>query len=124
MISHFNLGTNDLTKAEAFYDQLLAIFDGKQEFKMDRAILYTLGDNSAKLMINLTFNGEPATAGNGSMVAFNATSTDQVDALHARALALGGSSEGEPGLREKFGIYGAYFRDLDGNKFGVFYMPQ
>ena len=125
MISHFNLGTNDLAKAENFYNELIALLGGKQEFKNDRTMMYSMGEGSAKLAVNKPFNGEPATAGNGSMVALIATDDAQVDNVHAKALALGGSCEGAPGKREGtgFSIYAAYFRDLDGNKFGIFCMP-
>ena len=50
------------------------------------------------------------------MVSFGADCKDKVDSLYAKALALGGTSEGEPGLRGET-LYAAYFRDLDGNKF-------
>lgn len=124
MISHFNLGTNDLDRAEAFYNELLACFDAKQVFKSDRAIYYSLGDNSAKLAINMPFDRQQASAGNGAMVALSAPSKEAVAALHAKALELGGRSEGEPGERVEGIVYAAYFRDLDGNKFGVFYAPN
>ncbi len=125
MISHFTLGTNDLARAEAFYNDLLQLFNATQAFKTERAIFYSFGDNSARLSITKPFDGKPATVGNGSMVGLTATSKDHVDTVHARALALGGTSEGDPGLRGdgNFSIYGAYFRDPDGNKFGVFCMP-
>jgi len=125
MISHFNLGTNDLEKAEQFYNELLGLLNATQAMKSDRSIFYTFGENSAKLAINKPFDGEPATHGNGSMVALVATSPEQADAVHAKALALGGTCEGAPGDRgnDKFSVYGAYFRDLDGNKFGIFCMP-
>lgn len=121
MISHFNIGTNDLERAEAFYNELLSLFNAQQLFKADRTIFYSLGDNSAKLCINKPFNGEAATVGNGSMVAFAASSKAQVDEVYAKAMALGGSSEGEPGDRMDGVIYAAYFRDPDGNKFGIFF---
>jgi predicted lactoylglutathione lyase len=56
------------------------------------------------------------------MVALAMQSTDQVDALHAKALELGGADEGAPGPRGDSGFYAAYFRDLDGNKLNAFYM--
>jgi catechol 2,3-dioxygenase-like lactoylglutathione lyase family enzyme len=67
------------------------------------------------------FNREPHAAGNGQMTAFLASSRAVVDAAHAAALANGGSCEGPPGLRPEYhtSYYGAYFRDPDGNKFGV-----
>lgn len=126
MISHFNLGSNDLAKAEVFYDGVLALLNGSQAAHYERSIYYTFGENSARLAINTPFDGNPATFGNGSMVALTANSRDQVDEVHAKALALGGSCEGEPGERgnSDYTIYGAYFRDPDGNKFGVFCMPK
>jgi predicted lactoylglutathione lyase len=48
-------------------------------------------------------------------------STDKVDAIHAKALALGGTDEGAPGPRGE-GFYAGYFRDLDGNKLNAFCM--
>ncbi|NBU89429.1 MAG: VOC family protein, partial [Betaproteobacteria bacterium] len=65
--------------------------------------------------------GHKATVGNGTMVALAASSPEQVQALHAKALALGGQDEGAPGPRGK-GFYGAYFRDLDGNKLAAYCM--
>jgi predicted lactoylglutathione lyase len=57
------------------------------------------------------------------MVALVLKERSQVDALHAKALALGGTDEGAPGVRGAEGpqaFYGAYFRDLDGNKLCAF----
>jgi predicted lactoylglutathione lyase len=71
--------------------------------------------------VTIPFDKQPATAGNGNMVALAASSREQVDRLHARALELGGSDEGAPGQRWE-GFYAAYFRDLDGNKLNACYM--
>lgn len=59
-----------------------------------------------------------ASPGNGVTVAFDASSRGAVDAFHAAALAAGGSDESAPGLRLHYhsNYYGAYVRDLDGNK--------
>jgi len=56
------------------------------------------------------------------MIALKVASQDQVGAVHATALANGGSDEGAPGFRPADGtsFYGAYFRDPTGNKFCVF----
>jgi len=67
------------------------------------------------------FDGKPATVGNGVMVALAAASKAQVDAIHAKALALGGADEGAPGPRGP-GFYAGYFRDLDGNKLNAFFL--
>jgi lactoylglutathione lyase len=72
-------------------------------------------------VIGSPLNGEPATAGNGTMIAFQVVTRDQVDAAYALALGSGGQDEGPPGLRPAYHAhyYGAYFRDLDGNKLCV-----
>jgi predicted lactoylglutathione lyase len=64
------------------------------------------------------FDGAQATAGNGSMASLLCDSQEQVAAIHAKALELGGTDEGAPGPRSGGGatVYAAYFRDLDGNK--------
>jgi hypothetical protein len=64
------------------------------------------------------FNGQPATVGNGTMMGFMLDSRDKVRAFYDKAIAMGGTSEGEPGLRgpPEAGNFAAYFRDLDGNK--------
>ena len=74
-----------------------------------------------KLFVGAPFDGGAASHGNGEHVAFFAPSRAAVDAFHAAALAHGGSDEGAPGLRPHYhaNYYGAYFRDLDGNKICV-----
>ena len=57
------------------------------------------------------------------MVALSAKDAEQVQAVYAKAIALGGQDEGAPGPRGS-GFYGAYFRDLDGNKIAVFCMSS
>ncbi|MFZ5656832.1 MAG: VOC family protein [Pseudomonadota bacterium] len=122
MIAYTTLGTNDLDRAARFYDELLAVIGGKR--MMEEAGYYIAYGNSkegAGLGITVPFNKEPATAGNGTMVALEAKDRAQVDALYAKALELGGTDEGAPG--ERFpGFYAAYFRDLDGNKLNICHM--
>ena len=68
------------------------------------------------------WDGAPATSGNGSMLALQAQTREQVRSAHAKALQLGGANEGDPGVRgpEEEGFYGAYFRDPDGNKICIY----
>ena len=54
-------------------------------------------------------------------VALAAKSKAQVDAIHRKALQLGGKDEGAPGPRGD-GFYAGYFRDLDGNKLNTFFV--
>ena len=122
MISHTTLGTNNLDRAEEFFDNLLLLLDGKQFMKTDRAVFYSFGDHESKLAISQPFNEEQATFGNGTMVAFTVESDERVKELHSKALSLGAKNEGDPGPRFNGMYFGAYFRDLDGNKFAVFHV--
>lgn len=122
MISHTTLGTNNLDRAEEFFDNLLLLLDGKQFMKTDRAVFYSFGGHESKLAISQPFNEEQATFGNGTMVAFTVESDERVKELHSKALSLGAKNEGDPGPRFNGMYFGAYFRDLDGNKFAVFHV--
>lgn len=112
-LGYVMLGSNDLPRALAFYDALLAEIGAARLFGGERFQIY--GTTAPALGICTPHDGKEATPGNGTMVALAVASPAQVDALHARALALGGADEGAPGDRGS-GFYRAYFRDLDGNK--------
>ena len=73
------------------------------------------------LAICTPFDKQKATPGNGVMIALNMESEENVQKLHAKALALGAADEGAPGPRGP-GFYGGYYRDLDGNKLCGFKM--
>lgn len=120
MIGYVTLGTNDLARAAAFYDSLLAELGAKRAMQGDRFISWSTGPNSPGLGVIKPYDGKAATAGNGTMVALAVDSQAKVDAVYKKAIELGGKDEGPPGLR--FGtFYAAYFRDLDGNKLDVFH---
>ena len=120
MFSHTMLGTNDLDRAEAFYDALVPALGGEKFFRTETAVYWEFGDGGFKLALTLPFDGNPACVGNGVMVAFSVGSRDVVDTLHATALAMGGTDEGIPGDRNAGIYYGAYFRDPDGNKISIY----
>ncbi len=127
MIGYATLGSNDMAKARAFYDALLGSVGAKRimEFGDDMGGFTMWGTSFDKPGIAVTtpYNKERATAGNGNMLAIAMDERAKVDALHAKALELGGSDEGAPGVRGEEGpqaFYGAYFRDLDGNKLCAF----
>jgi catechol 2,3-dioxygenase-like lactoylglutathione lyase family enzyme len=120
MIGYVTVGTNDFEKATAFFDKALAKLGGKRGFATERMQAYTAG-GGPMVMVCKPYDGEAATFGNGTMVSLAAPSHEVVGQVHADALAAGGADEGAPGERIP-GFYGAYFRDLDGNKFCVFKM--
>jgi len=119
VIGYATIGANDLERARAFYDAVLAALGGRRTLTYERS-QYGGPDRGAMLGVVLPFDGQAATSGNGTMVALSASSAAVVDQAHAAALAAGGRCEGPPGRRMDT-FYGAYFRDLDGNKLCVFY---
>lgn len=123
MIGYVTLGTNNIEEAAKFYDALLAEMGAKRFLEMDTFIAWSTGGSSPGVSITKPYDGNAATVGNGVMVAIMVDSTDKVDALHAKALELGGTDEGAPGARMD-GFYAGYFRDLDGNKLNFFHMSQ
>jgi predicted lactoylglutathione lyase len=121
MIGYVTLGTNDLKRAAQFYDQLLADFGAKRRLESERMIFWGAGRGTANLAVMTPYDKQSAQAGNGNMVALNVDTPAKVDAVHKKALELGAKDEGAPGPRTDT-FYGAYFRDLDGNKLAVFCM--
>ena len=125
MIGYATVGTNDIDRARTFYDDLLGQIGARRvmEFPQNGFTMYGTGARAPGLAVTRPYNGEAATAGNGNMAAIAVDRRDKVDRLHARAMELGGADEGGPGVRGPEGdnaFYGAYFRDLDGNKLCAF----
>jgi catechol 2,3-dioxygenase-like lactoylglutathione lyase family enzyme len=121
MIGYVCVGTNDLDRAVAFYGDLLELLGAKPFYRSERGVGWGITPDKPMFSVLKPFDGQPATVGNGVMVALSAADPDQVNALHARALSLGGRDEGAPGPRGG-NFYSAYFRDLDGNKIAAFCM--
>lgn len=116
IFTHVTVGTNDLEKARAFYDNVLATLDYKRITDLgDNGSIW--GEDAPSFFVLKPANGEPATVGNGVTVSFVAPSRAAVDAFHAAAMAAGSSDEGAPGTRDWApNAYAAYARDPDGNK--------
>ena len=121
MIGYITLGTNNLEASAKFYDALLAELGAKRFMDMDSFIAWAITPDKPAISISKPFDGNPATVGNGVMIALALESSDQVDALYAKAMELGAMDEGAPGPRGD-NFYAAYFRDLDGNKLNFYYM--
>lgn len=123
MISHVFMGVDDVDRSMVFYSALMDTLDLKIKFaEPGKWAGWTARDQGRPLFVlGRPFNGEPHSVGNGQMVALLAPSRAAVDKAHAIALEHGGTCEGEPGLRPHYhpNFYGAYFRDLEGNKLCV-----
>ncbi len=119
MIGYVTIGTNDLARAASFYDALLGEMGAKRMMENEQFVAWSVKPDQPGLGVTKPFDKKPATVGNGVMVALMVDSTAKVDALHRKALQLGGLDEGAPGRRGE-GFYAGYFRDLDGNKLNFF----
>ena len=117
MFSHIMIGTNDLEKAQSFYDAVLGTL-GVAPATVDRHRIFYRTPTGV-FSVSKPINGEPATAANGGTIGFGCKSAEQADAWHAAGLAHGGTTcEDPPGLRDGAvgKLYLAYLRDPDGNK--------
>lgn len=124
MFSHVYIGTADFPRAHAFYAPLMALLGLHERFHRPEqgwAGWQPAGGGRPLFVLGLPFDGAPHAPGNGQMTAFLAADRATVERVHAAALAAGGTDEGAPGLRPHYhaAYYGAYFRDLDGNKLCV-----
>ena len=123
MLGYATIGTSDMDRAVAFYDALLAEIGARQLFGMDRIKFYGTSMDQAMLAVCIPYDEKPHEVGNGQMVAIPGGSREGVDKLYAKARELGATDEGEPGERMPV-FYGAYVRDLDGNKLCFFDMKM
>jgi catechol 2,3-dioxygenase-like lactoylglutathione lyase family enzyme len=124
VFSHIMVGATDFERALRFYKPVLGTLGIQFRFQEDErpwAGWQSSPDPRPLFLIGRPFNQQPHQPGNGQMVAFLARTRALVDAVHAIALAHGGSCDGPPGLRPQYHAhyYGAYFRDPDGNKLCV-----
>lgn len=124
MIGYVCVGTNDMPRAAAFYDALLAELGGKRFMEMETFIAWGSQPGQPMMSIIKPYDGKPATVGNGVMVALAADSPETVNRVHKKALELNAQDEGAAGPRGDDGFYAGYFRDLDGNKLTVFCLTK
>lgn len=128
MFSHVMVGSNDIDRAQAFYDALLGVIGAgagmrDADDQGNVRVFYRHGDSM--FCLTKPINGAPATAANGGTIGFNCRSGEQVKQFHDVAVANGGTScEDPPGVRDtKFGpVHLAYVRDIDGHKLCAMYM--
>lgn len=127
MIAYVTVGADDIARAKRFYSAFLPALGYRVE-EGPEGLSYALPIASGQspvlpdFYVKPTFDGGPATAGNGVMIAFEARSQKQVRDLHAAALVAGGGDDGQPGFRAAYGpqFYVCYLRDPQGNKIALF----
>jgi predicted lactoylglutathione lyase len=90
--------------------------------EMENFIAWGSPRGGAGIGLTKPYDGNPASVGNGVMVAFQAQDRAQVDRIYEIAMSMDAQDEGPPGPRGDSGFYAAYFRDPDGNKLNAFVM--
>ncbi|MEL6417126.1 MAG: VOC family protein [Pseudomonadota bacterium] len=127
MIAYVTVGTDDIALARRFYSAFLPALgydldEGPEGLSYALPVQPGQAPVLPEFYVKPPFDGRPASAGNGSMVAFEALNQEQVRDLHAAALVAGGSDEGQPGFRASYGpnFYVGYLRDPQGNKIALF----
>lgn len=120
MIGYATIGVNDMEKAKSFYCDLFADQGAKVVIDAGRIAMIGTGPGTPMVAVCEPYNKEAPQPGNGTMLAFPTETKEAAAALHAKALSLGATDDGEPGQRVPDRFYGAYVRDPDGNKLCFF----
>lgn len=126
MIGYVTVGADDMAQAERFWSAILRPLG--YNLDVSEGLSYTLPSPTdgqgglPDLYVKPPHDGQPASVGNGTMVAFQVPTQRQVRVLHAAALAAGGRDEGQPGFRDAYSasFYVGYLRDPQGNKVALF----
>lgn len=116
-LCHISIGTNQLEQATAFYNALLPTLNINRVVEHEQAVAY--GKNGyPTFWVQIPFDQQKASVGNGSHIGFMATSKAQVQQFYQLAIELGASCNGKPGPRSEYGepYYGCFVIDLDGHK--------
>lgn len=124
MISHIFIGTSAFEASCEFYRSILPLLDLTLKFQdphREWSVWSAAGGERPFLIIGRPFDGQPASPGNGNMVALVARDRSVVDRTYAAAINVGASCAGKPGLRPEYHphFYGCYFRDPDDNKIAI-----
>ena len=127
MLGYITVGANDVSRSGRFYAAILTPL-GYAATPAADGVEFTVPDAPDRMTapvavyVKKPYDGKPATAGNGSMTAFQASTQEMVRRLHAAGLAAGGADEGAPGFRDAYSdcFYVGYLRDPVGNKVAIF----
>ena len=77
MIGYVMLGTNDLPRASAFYDALLAEIGAKRLMDFGKSIVWGHSMERPALGVGTPYDGKPGTVGNG-VVSFASTTLNAI----------------------------------------------
>lgn len=120
MIGYTMVGVKEMKPAAEFYDKVLGVMGASRKMEYEKFILWNAGSDKPSFSICIPYDGNEATIGNGSMIAFPVANAEEVHKVYDMAIKNGAQDEGVPGMRDG-GYYIGYFRDLDGNKLAVYH---
>ncbi|MEH6570204.1 MAG: VOC family protein [Halioglobus sp.] len=120
MIGYVTIGVNDMERAKAFYTSLLADLDATVQADMGRIAFIGTSMDAPMLAVCVPYDEKDPQPGNGNMFAINPGTKEDVNKMYQKALDLGATCDGEPGQRIADMFYGAYVKDLDGNKLAFY----
>ncbi|CAO3619075.1 unnamed protein product [Cunninghamella blakesleeana] len=114
LVHHVSVSVRDFEKNKEFYKELMALL-GREVF-LDIPGQYIGFDNSA-FGVGKSKIDHPQSI----HIAFAATSNEQVDAFYNKAISLGATCNGKPGLRPHYcpTYYAAFFYDFEGNNIEI-----
>ncbi len=124
MIDHISIGVRDLALSARFYEAVLTPLGFKR--LVDRPAMVGFGKTYPEVWLNARPGMPPVADDTGIHVCLRARSIETVDAFHVAALANGGRDDGAPGMRSAAMVayYGAFVRDLDGNRIEAMTVPM
>jgi catechol 2,3-dioxygenase-like lactoylglutathione lyase family enzyme len=116
MLSHVSFGVGDLARSIAFYDIVLKNLGLSRLWTTEHSAGY--GPAGGQDIFAIFEKRDAVPPGPGFHLAFDAPSSDAVDAFYESALAKGGGDKGAPGLRPQYHAryYAAFVTDPDGYK--------
>jgi len=123
MIDHVSISVADLKKSAVFYAAVLEPLGYRKI--ADRPASVGFGKTYPEFWLNARPHTALVPADTGAHICLRARSVEAVREFHARALANGGRDDGAPGPRkgEMTDYFGAFIRDLDGNKIEAMTLP-
>ncbi|MBR8040162.1 VOC family protein [Burkholderia cenocepacia] len=120
LLDHVSIGVPDIDQARPFYDAVMAALGAAKVYDRPTALGY--GERCHANDVASTFLAvylDPAEVGTSKRHwCFKAASREQVHAFFEAGLAMGGQSDGEPGLRPQYhgDYYAAFLIDPAGNR--------
>jgi catechol 2,3-dioxygenase-like lactoylglutathione lyase family enzyme len=116
MIDHISVAVANLQKSADFYERVLHPLGMTRLVERDGAVGF--GKRYPEFWLNARPEMTSVPSDTGIHICLRARSIDAVNAFHKAALDNGGDDDGAPGSRqgEMTAYYGAFVRDLDGNK--------